>query len=66
MKQSSLLVDVGRLQVVSLLRFQFNSSPLKNYRAPKGKDHLPTIIFQGQTVKVQVVDFKESTWVSQN
>ena len=26
---------------------EFNSSPLKSYRAPKGKDRLPTIIFLG-------------------
>ena len=30
-----------------------NSSPLKSDRNPKGKDRLPTIIFQGRSVKLQ-------------
>ena len=30
-----------------------NSSPLKSDRNPKGKDCLPTIIFQGRAVKLQ-------------
>ena len=29
---------------------KFNSSPLKSYRNPIGKDRLPTIHFQGRTV----------------
>ena len=32
---------------------KFNSSPLKSYRAPIGKDRLPTIVFQGRTVKLR-------------
>ena len=32
---------------------KFNSSPLKSYRNPIGKDRLPTTIFQGQTVKLR-------------
>ena len=32
---------------------KFNSSPLKSYRAPIGKDRLATIIFQGRAVKLQ-------------
>ena len=31
----------------------YNSSPLEISRAPKGKDRLPTIIFQGGTVKLR-------------
>ena len=31
---------------------KLNSSPLKSYQAPTGKDHLPTTIFQGRTVKL--------------
>ena len=29
------------------------SLPLKSYRNPKGKDRLPTIVFQGRTVKLR-------------
>ena len=32
---------------------KFNSSPLKSYRDPKGKDHLPTVIFQVLRLMVQ-------------
>ncbi len=32
---------------------KFNSSPLKGYRNPIGKDRLPTTIFQGRTVKLR-------------
>ena len=32
---------------------KFNSSPLKSYRAPIGKDRLPTTIFQGRAVKLR-------------
>ena len=32
---------------------KFNSSPLKSYRDPIGKDRLPTIIFQGRAVKLR-------------
>ena len=32
---------------------KFNSSPPKSYQNPKGKDCLPTEIFQGRTVKLQ-------------
>ena len=32
---------------------KFNSSPLKSYRNPIGKDRLPTTIFQGRAVKLQ-------------
>ena len=34
---------------------KFNSSPLKSYRNPIGKDRLPTIIFQGRAVKLRVI-----------
>ena len=33
--------------------WKFNSSPLKIYTIPKGKDRLPTIIFQGRAVKLR-------------
>ena len=32
---------------------KFNSSPLKSYRIPIGKDRLPTSIFQGRAVKLR-------------
>ncbi len=32
---------------------KFNSSPLKSYRNPRGKDRLPTTIFQGRAVKLR-------------
>ena len=32
---------------------KFNSSPLKSYRNPIGKDRLPTTIFQGRAVKLR-------------
>ena len=32
---------------------KFNSSPLKSYRNPIGKDRLPTTIFQGPAVKLR-------------
>ena len=41
-------------QVVWILPWKFNISPLKIAKAPKGKaDRLPTIIFQGRAVKLQ-------------
>ena len=40
------------INVVCTLR-KFNSSPLKSYRNPIGKDRLPTTIFQGRAVKLR-------------
>ena len=39
------------------------TSPLKSYRIPKGKDPLPTIIFQGQTVTLLVCITLSQIWV---
>ena len=33
--------------------WKFNSSPLKSYRNPTGKDRLPTTFFQGRTVELR-------------
>ena len=41
------------LQNLCLTLPKFNSSPLKSYRNPIGKACLPTIIFQGRTVKLR-------------
>ena len=39
---------------VCFCSWKFNRSPLKIDRMPKGKDNLPTIIFQGRAVKLRV------------
>ena len=39
--------------VGTLPKFNSNSSPLKSYRNPIGKNRLPTIIFQGRAVKLR-------------
>ena len=38
--------------LVQLTLPKFNSSPLKSYRIPIGKDRLPTTIFQGRALKL--------------
>ena len=42
--------------------WRFNSSPLKSYQNPIGKDRLPTIVFQGRAVKLLGVNFQQNPW----
>ena len=45
-----------------LTHLKFNSSPLKSYLNPIGKDRLPTTIFQGRAVKLRGCMFSMRIW----
>ena len=50
--------------VVFCTPWKFKSSPLKRSRAPKGKGHLPTIVFQRRTVKLRGCNEVCFVWAS--